>query len=138
MLNLRQLANKTTDLRKINSRYVKIKGRPKTGYDSEGHAYIAAQTYSTHVVTEKGVVLRNPSPSKYVTMITFVNKKLDCKVSCSCADNMFRWEVANWYKNASEIEYSNGERPRITNPRLNPGLCKHLFYLFLKIQHKLP
>jgi len=45
---------------------------------------------------------------------------------CSCPDYKFRWETANHRQNASQILFSNGEAPIMTNPRELPSLCKHL------------
>ena len=48
-------------------------------------------------------------------------------VSCSCPDFKFRWEVSLAHRNNTSITYSNGAYPKITNPQLVPGVCKHVF-----------
>lgn len=53
-------------------------------------------------------------------------RKMDVKVSCDCPDFMYRFEVANNKKGASNITYSNGKDPNIRNPNKRPGICKHL------------
>lgn len=137
MLNLRQLAKRTSEDRKQRSLYVKITGM-KAGYTKGGLGYVAAKTQSTHVVNAKGRLVRNPEPHQYITMITFIDNKLHCHVSCSCSDLTYRWEWANANKGAGEIEYSNGDAPDTNNPGYKPSLCKHLFRLYEKIKPKLP
>lgn len=53
-------------------------------------------------------------------------RKLGCKVSCSCEDYLYRLEVSNRAHGSSDVIYSNGKKPKITNPDMHPGLCKHL------------
>lgn len=49
------------------------------------------------------------------------------EVSCSCGDFLFKgFEYALMKKGAAKIIYGNGEPPKITNPKLIPGVCKHL------------
>lgn len=137
MLNLKQLVQKTDEGRKERARFVKLTG-VKTGHLQNGLGYVACKSYSTHHIDKKGKPVRNTNPQHHITVITFMDHKLNVNVACSCEDNTFRWEVANWYKDASEIEYSNGFRPNVTNPRLKPGLCKHMYALVERIQSKLP
>ena len=137
MLTLHQLARKTNSLRIEGSRYVKFTDLKK-GYLTNGHGYIAGSSYSTHIVGQDGKVKVNDHPSKYVTVIEFLDTKLHVKVGCSCPDFWARHEYALWNKGAADIEYSNGEYPEITNPTLKVSTCKHLFALYKKIQSKLP
>ena len=137
MLTLRQIFKRTSEDRKQRALYVKIL-QMKTGHTPEGLGFVAAKTYSEYNVNAQGELVRNPSKTRYISQITFIDRKLHCHVSCSCDDNLFRWEYANTHRNASEIEYSNGEPPIDTNPGFKPGLCKHLAALYLKIQPKLP
>jgi len=48
-------------------------------------------------------------------------------VHCSCPYFTYHLEVALTLKKSSSIYDSNGNLPRITNPRLRPYVCKHLF-----------
>lgn len=137
MLNLKQLMARTDAERKQRAQYVKIL-KLKAGYTSHGQGFVSAQTYSRFKVDQSGKLVRNTEPTKYVSVIVFLNRKLQCKVACSCDDNMFRWEFANSEKGASEIEYSNGQPPVVTNPAYKPGLCKHLVALVEAIKPKLP
>lgn len=76
---------------------------------------------------------------KYVTMIEFY-ADYKVKVSCSCADHLYRWEYALVKKRASYPTYSNMERPVETNPKLIPGCCKHVIQLYstLRLKKLLP
>lgn len=137
MLTLHQIARRTNRLRQEGSRYVRIIDMKK-GYDSLGRGFVASASYSTHLIDQDGRAIRNPHPHKYVTVITFLDSKLHVLVSCSCADFMYRHEVALHSKEAAEIEYSNGAFPSVTNPGLRTGTCKHLLALYYKIRDKLP
>lgn len=130
MLTLPEIIRRTPDTRKVASKYVRLEKVIK-GYNDIGQAFIAAQSYSTHrfdptIKKWKPVT----SKTKYVTVVTFLNRKLQCKVSCSCGDFTYRAEVALHRKGAADIEYSNGAPPIITNPRLRAFGCKHLVKLY--------
>lgn len=137
MLNLKQLFRQTDEGRKQRALYVKVLGL-KTGYLRSGLGYVASKSMSTHKVDASGKLVRVSNPTQHVTVITFVDKKLNVHCACSCEDNTFRWEYANAAKGASEIEYSNGEPPTTTNPKLRNSLCKHMVALVNKIRPKLP
>ena len=141
MLNLTQMTRRTDKRRVGNATYVVMRnvktGHWKSGPD-RGLAYIAAQTSSTHVQDQHGQLIPNPDKNTYVTAITFVDRQLNVKASCSCPDYLFRWEWANWNRKAADIEYSNGDSPDITNPTYKPSLCKHLVALAERIMDKLP
>lgn len=137
MLNLKQFIKKTDPDRQQRARYVKIIGM-KTGHLRSGLGYVACKSYSTHKVDPSGKLVKTLNPSHHVTVITFIDNKLNVHCACSCEDNTFRWEFANAVKDAAEIEYSNGEAPTTTNPKLRNSLCKHMFALVMKIRPKLP
>lgn len=48
-------------------------------------------------------------------------------VKCSCPFFLFNAEYALARAGSSEIDYSNGKRPVIKNPKETPMLCKHLY-----------
>lgn len=48
-------------------------------------------------------------------------------VHCSCENYLYQWEVSNTARGSSSVINSNGNMPRIRNPRLRPGLCKHAY-----------
>ncbi len=137
MLTLKQMAHRTSAARKVRAENVKIIGI-KTGWNDDGLGFVAARTYTKRKPNSRGKMVTVKNPVKHTSVITFINKKLKCSVSCSCGDNLYRWEVANTLKGASDIEYSNGEMPFITNPKLRASLCKHLLALYWAIQDKLP
>lgn len=47
-------------------------------------------------------------------------------VSCSCEYFLYHAEVADASTGSSSVRYSNGARPKITNPGMVGHLCKHL------------
>lgn len=137
MLTLKQMAAVTPRNRRLSAQYVKLL-KVKSGYDDDGQAFIVAQTYSTKVLNSKGLFVANHNKDKYITHITFLDKKLHAKVSCSCADFCFREEWVLTERDAADIEYSNGEPPVVTNPPPGtPYICKHLYKLYLLIKDKL-
>lgn len=95
--------------------------KAKKGYDEQGRYILAAVTHST----EDALGRRIPSSQvvKYVSTVTYLDKKNHVLLSCSCPDFMYRFEVALNKKGAAVIEYSNGKRPRITNSEEVPGAC---------------
>lgn len=50
-------------------------------------------------------------------------------VSCQCDFFLYYCEVALNHWGSAKIKYSNGEHPHVTNPQLQPMLCKHLVKL---------
>jgi hypothetical protein len=136
-LTLKQMLKKTDGERHARAAFVKI-SKMKTGYLANGLGYVACQSYSTHNIGPDGRPVRKTTRNHHVTVYTFIDKKLHVHCACSCEDNTFRWEFANTQKNASEIEYSNGEPPSTTNPKLRVSLCKHMIALADKIRPKLP
>jgi hypothetical protein len=67
---------------------------------------------------------------------------LFCEVDCGCPDYKYRWAYANAHRDAGPLGWkslnkSNGSPPRLTNPKLRPGLCKHLITLKDELNRKL-
>jgi hypothetical protein len=83
----------------------------------------ACESYSVEVRNRK------PQTFKYITSIEFYPKKA-VKVSCSCADFMYRFEYALWKAGAADLKYSNGEPPTTTNPPQIAAICKHTVKLY--------
>lgn len=48
------------------------------------------------------------------------------KAICDCENYKYVWEVALIRQKSAVKCYSNGKKPLITNPRMKPGICKHL------------
>ena len=55
-------------------------------------------------------------------------------VHCDCPDFLFTFEYALTHHGASSIKFSNGDPPIVKNPRLHPGVCKHIWVLCKYIQ----
>jgi hypothetical protein len=64
--------------------------------------------------------------TEYATMIDFIDLKDHVKVTCSCPDYCFMFEVALYRKGAADLIYSNGRMPNEKNSNRVPGMCKHL------------
>lgn len=129
MMTLIQILRRTSRLRKDNAQYVKL-ARIKTGVDKEGRPFLAAQTHSTHTRDSSGKLWRYLGRRpRYVTVITFLNRRGHVEVSCSCPDFKYRSEFALTNHQAATIEYSNGLPPVITNPMMVPYCCRHLVKL---------
>lgn len=132
MKTLPQLIARTDAFRIQNAKYVKLT-QMQSGRNAEGFAYIASRARSTKVVTHQGKLMPLANSPTYLTAIMFLDSKLNCKVTCSCPDFMFMWEVALNNKGAADIDYSNGAAPIMKNPRMVPGVCKHTVALYQRI-----
>lgn len=133
-LTLRQLIKSTPSNIQYLSRDTRVK-KVKKQYDKKtNRARLLAQVYS---VPDTGTGRIHTCS---ITIKGMKNKFSDIKVpvvvSCNCENYMFTWEVANNKKGSSEIEFSNGELPLMTNPSLVPGLCRHLVCLGNRIINK--
>lgn len=67
----------------------------------------------------------------YETSISFPTAGVTdrVKLSCNCADFVYRWEYALYKKGGADIVYGNGDAPGTTNPGMALGACKHLIAL---------
>jgi hypothetical protein len=63
-----------------------------------------------------------------------VNTRVWCW--CSCPYFKYHCEVALASKGSSSVVQSNGQRPRVTNPKLEPRVCKHVYLLFALAMRK--
>ncbi len=136
-MKLAKLIAVSDKMRKINARFVIITGY-KNGFDRAQVPTAICRSY-TRKEYKLGRVKDASDKNKYTTKIQFISRKYDVKVSCSCPDFTFRWEVANHRAGVSDIKYSNGEPPTTTNPNMKPGGCKHILAMakFLKDKHGL-
>lgn len=139
MLTLPQIYQRTDKRRKESAKYVKIIHQ-KRGWDSLGRGYVACASYSTKEWNPwKQKYVKNPRiKNRYVSVFVFLDPRLHVVVSCSCADFKYRWEFSLNQTQAAEIEYSNGEFPKIRNPQLAKRMCKHLLKLYEVIKPELP
>lgn len=58
-----------------------------------------------------------------------LSKQKHVVVSCQCDFFKYYSETALHHWGSAQIKYSNGEHPGLTNPGLQPLLCKHLVVL---------
>lgn len=131
LMNLRDFRQSTLQIRKANARYAVIE-QTKTGrHKKSGLNFVAGIIHTTAVIRGDGTLVEKDDDdiNSYVAVITFIDKKANVHVACSCPDNLYRWEYANTQHGASEIEYCNGDFPSIRNATLRPSLCKHLYAL---------
>jgi len=135
MMKLSELVRLSERMRRINARFVKITGY-KTGFDANNVPTAVCRTRTPLEYTIGHKVVKAKDQKPYTSSIKFLDKKLNVKVSCSCPDYLFRWEVANHLVGASDVIYSSGEMPEGTNPDHRPGMCKHLLRLRSHIKEK--
>lgn len=64
----------------------------------------------------------------YQIIFFFLGKGLTSKLwaSCSCPYFLYHCEVALQRSGSTDINFSNGKLPKITNPRLVRHCCKHI------------
>lgn len=127
----REIMKFTPRDRKNFAEFVKVL-RVKKGRDKNGFAVAMAETMS--LVTPDGQLIKPNKRIKYLTTVTFIDADLNVRISCSCADFLYRWEVPLNKKGAAAIEYSNGQPTRVTNPASVPGQCKHCVALYRKLK----
>jgi hypothetical protein len=128
--------NATDKLRKLNARFVKVVSFKKGYKKGTGQATAIAKTYTPLEYTLDHRIRKAQDQNKYVSSITFLDKQLNVKVSCSCPDFMFRHEfILNQY-GAADIVYGNGEPPLMTRQDDRPSVCKHLVALRILIKQQ--
>ena len=133
-LTFKEIASRTSGTRLELSQFVKI-SYLKFGHSRKlGIPKAICQSYSQDKDSQGRV-----KKFKYTTMIEFY-KDNKIKVSCSCADHLYRWEMVLVKHKASYNTYSNGERPKTTNPTNQISTCKHVLALhrYLGLKGLLP
>jgi len=135
MMKWREILRNTPKDRRSLAEFVKIL-RIKKGRDKKGFAVAMAETVS--LISPSGEAIKPSNRVKYLTTVTFIDSDLHVRVSCSCHDFLYRWEVPLNKKGAAAIEYSNGEPTRVTNPSNISGMCKHLVALYKKLKSQHP
>lgn len=134
-MRLAQLMNATDKLRKLNAKFVKVVAFKK-GYNRKGQATAVAKTYTALEYTFDHRIRKAQDQNKYVSSITFLDKQLNVKCSCSCPDFMYRHEWVLNQVGAADIVYGNGEPPLMTRQDDRPSVCKHLVALRLLIRQQ--
>lgn len=85
-------------------------------------------------ITENGVQFKRVTAKArgekgtYDLLMFFQGKGPTSKIwaSCSCPYYLYHVEVALTKRGSADINYSNGQLPKITNPRLVSHACKHI------------
>jgi hypothetical protein len=124
-LKLRQLLRLTPRLFHNNAQYVRMLSVKKAKTTSGLTAYLGVMR--TH---DPG---RDKPPRKRNVSIIGLDpdsglpvNKQRVLLQCDCENYAFTWEYANTAHNAARLLFSNGQYPGFTNPKLAPGMCKHL------------
>lgn len=55
---------------------------------------------------------------------------------CSCPYFKYHCEVALAHRGSSAVVQSDGQRPRFTNPKMEPRVCKHVYLGFVLAMRK--
>ena len=130
MLTAKQIVKAATPGIKEAAKSVKI-GNAKFGYNKKKQPYIQVSTTSSH--TKDGVLKIKPNRHKTtVTGLSSANKITHkyVKVSCSCEFFTYYGSEYVLHKHgAADIIYSNGEPPKIKNPKMLQYPCKHVYKL---------
>ena len=121
-MTMRQIMSKTPSNRRAGAQQVKILEAKLRAVND--HPLILFKMRST--LNKSGVEDKASKFNKYITTVEVMPKGF-VKLSCSCDDFLFNWEVALHKKDAADIEYSNGKNPSDKNPTFIPGCCKHLY-----------
>lgn len=122
----------TPDRRKKADYVVLVNVKP--GYRKNGAPRVNATTYSTH--NADGTPNKDKTRYKCVVYCTDPHQRLNAgpvKVSCSCPDFTFTYEVTLHNVGAADVIHSNGEPSDIRNPTQRPGTCCHLHRLLGEI-----
>lgn len=137
MLKLEQILRKTPKDRVKRARDGCRVVSAKVGKTKKGNKILRAvlQDVNSPTTTRKGQPYKHKAYIKTIVPGTKLSKS-NVKVSCDCDDFWSHWEVALHKKGAADIKHSNGKLPTETNPRLVPGVCKHLYKLGRYILNK--
>lgn len=127
---------------KTNAKFAFIRKFYGIRKDKDNRYYAYAKTYSTRIFNKKlGIFVVKKKRKVYDTFIMvrkWKTRKPTVVLSCSCPDFKYRHEVALAVKGGAEITYSNGRRPRITNPRMRATCCKHCLRLYEFLSRNYP
>lgn len=135
MLTFETVKKYLNKLKYINSKLVRI-SNARMGFNKDDFPFFVAKTTSPRIYDPKSKkVITNPNQRVYVTMIEVLDEDRHVKLSCSCPDFLYRHEVALFTHDGADIEYSNGDYPKETNPLLHPSCCKHCL-AFYELLHK--
>lgn len=130
MKTLRQLINSTPSdvAERSRNTIVVIMGGVKRIYDDGLQTVVFKAQCRAHTERVYYEVLIEMYPTE-IHQNVFKKPSLDNPtfVKCQCPYFLYHCEYALARVGSSEIDYSNGKRPLITNPNNIPYLCKHLY-----------
>lgn len=132
-LTVKQLLQNVEPGRKDKAKNVVLVG-VKPGYLKSGAPKINATAYST--ANADGTSNKQKNRYKLVVYGTDPNQRLRdgaVKVSCSCPDFTYTYEVTLKNAGAADIVHSTGEPSDIRNPGQVRGVCCHLARLLVEI-----
>jgi len=110
------------------ARDVSVKfSKPKSIIDSDGDKYTLVKA-----ICRGETIPRNVEFHLYGS-----GKTAQVWCSCDCEFWLYHCEVAMQKKGSSDILHSNGAKPRVTNPKMIPSLCKHCCAALLNGAHTL-
>lgn len=130
MKTLRQLMNLTPRdvIDRSRGVTVAIIGGVKRIYDDGLETVVFKANCRAHTEIKYYEVLIELYPTE-VHQSVFRKPSLDnpAFVKCECPFFLFNCEYALAKVGSSEIDYCDGRKPEITNPKAIPYLCKHLY-----------
>ena len=123
-----------------NARKVKLSGKPKAfiARDEKGEfKQLLAVTRDKDGPRQVEIRIYMPKGKKIRGKGTRTGPSNKCWVTCSCPYWRYHCEVSVAARGSSNVLISNGQFPKIRNPRMKPYLCKHLLWA-AKLAMKIP
>jgi len=129
-MTMQKLMDKTPQGRRNSAQSVVIREVKVTKTTYKTLKY-KAKTWSR---TDSVGNIKGGKPTIHKTMVETNGKQV--VVDCDCEDFMYFWEYALNRKKAARLTRSNGEPPVDKNPRMVPGVCKHVYALGEKLLNR--
>lgn len=149
ILSFKELMNFSEPKRKKRASKMSTQSLPMTAEANQENWNFSYKSDNSHITPRSP---NDPQMRRYKNVtssgirhrgrITFEKSKdenksaidIPCKVDCTCEDYRYKYAYANNDKDAgsmgtTSLNQCNGNFPKITNPYLRPGLCKHLLSL---------
>lgn len=147
ILSFKELMNFSEPKRKKRALKMRTQSLPMRADSTNEYWNFSYKSDPSHITRRPP---ENPNGIGHKGRITFKKHNnnessidIPCKVDCTCEDYRYKFAYANHDKEAGamgdgSLNQCNGNYPRITNPHLRPGMCKHLLslrdYLRTKLQ----
>lgn len=110
--------------KETNARILSVKPSKKKGVDT---LVFVVRCKANTETTFYDVVIELYPTEVHKDVFSRPSFKNPAWVQCSCPFFLFNCEYALAKIGSSEIKYSNGKPPVVTNPKMVPFLCKHLY-----------